>query len=132
MLFYTHLVWGKDLMAFLGPHAWIDRETARGAECAAAWSPLYYIDSPALLWLIHIAALILFALLTVGLFTRVISVLAAIFTLAYCHRLVGTQFGLDQVNAMLALISRWDRAERYGRSIASWHIAAPAASCRWF
>jgi hypothetical protein len=106
MLFYTHLVWGKDLLAFLGPHAWVSRETARlmngELNSGWAWSYLYYVESPALLWALHIAALVVFALLTVGLWTRVTSILACIITISYCHRLVGTQFGLDQVNALLA------------------------------
>lgn len=106
MLFYTHLVWSRELVSFLGPNAWIDRETAqlmnRELSGGWAWSYLYYVESPALLWTLHIAALAVFALLTVGLFTRVASVLACVITISYCHRLVGTQFGLDQVNALLA------------------------------
>jgi len=34
---------------------------------------------------------------------RVVSVLAWVITLAYCHRLQGALYGLDQVNAMLAM-----------------------------
>jgi hypothetical protein len=103
MLFYTHLVWSKDLLAFLGPQAWISRETAIAMNPAWSWSYLYYIESPTTLWVLHIAALATFALLTLGLFTRVVSILAAIITISYSHRLVGTQFGLDQINALLAL-----------------------------
>jgi hypothetical protein len=101
MLFYTHLVWGLQIEAFLGPHAWVPKELAREINPPTAWSYLYYIDSPALLWPLHLLALAVFAMLTVGLFTRVTSILACIITLSYCHRLVGLQFGLDQVNALL-------------------------------
>jgi hypothetical protein len=103
MLFYTHLVWGKDLLAFVGPNAWIPRDLAGRLNSPWSWSYFYYIDAPALVWTLHIAALIVFAMLTVGLFTRVTSILAAVITLSYCHRLIGMQFGLDQVNALLAL-----------------------------
>ncbi|HTN75644.1 MAG TPA: HTTM domain-containing protein [Pirellulaceae bacterium] len=104
MLFYTHLVWGFNLEAFLGPQAWVDNATALELQRGwFTWSHLWYIESPALLWVAHIAALLVFALLTVGLFTRVMSVLACVLTLAYCHRLHGAMFGLDQVNAMLAM-----------------------------
>lgn len=103
MMFYTHLVWGLDLVAFLGPTPWIDVPTARLLNPPYAWSYLYYVESPALLWTLHVLALAVFALLTVGWCTRVTSILACIVTLSYCHRLVGAQFGLDQVNAMLAL-----------------------------
>src|SRR5204863_335169 len=66
------------------------------------WSWLWYIDSPAVIWTLHLAGLVVFFLLTIGLWSRVMSVLACAITLAYCHRLNGALFGLDQVNAMLA------------------------------
>jgi hypothetical protein len=104
MLLYTHLVWGLQLTSFLGPHALVDSKTAqRLNDSVWSWSYLYYVQSPAWLWTLHIAALIVFAMLMVGWFTRVTSILACVITLSYCHRLVGLQFGLDQVNALLAM-----------------------------
>lgn len=108
MLLYTHLVWSLNLEAFLGKTSWISNRASvllnKGYDGEVyAWSHLWYIDSPALLWTFHIIALIVFAMLVVGFQTRVISVLAAIFTLSYCHRLNGALFGLDQVNAMIAI-----------------------------
>jgi hypothetical protein len=107
MLFYTHAVWSLDLMAFLGPNSWVTSDVSRQLHAnmgsATAWSYLWYVESPALLWTLHVAALAVFVLLTVGLFSRVTSVLACLITLAYCHRLNGSWFGLDQVNALLAM-----------------------------
>ena len=104
MLFYTHLVWGLELEAFLGRDGWLSNDIARGLhEGGYGWSYLWYIDSPALLWAVHVAALMIFALFTCGLFTRVTSVLAWLITLAYCHRTSGAFFGLDQINAFLAM-----------------------------
>lgn len=104
MLFYTHLVWALDLDAFLGPHSWVSsaaaRELSRGGF---AWSYLWYVDSPVVLWVLHVLALLALAMLTVGLCTRVVAILAWLATVAYCHRLTGALFGLDQVNAMLAM-----------------------------
>jgi hypothetical protein len=103
MLFYTHLVWSVQLENFLGPHAFVDNATALKLQDGwYTWSYLWYVDSPAVLWALHVAALVVFALLTLGLFTRVVSVLAFVITLAYCHRLHGALFGLDQINALLA------------------------------
>ena len=77
MLFYTHLVWSLKLEAFLGPQAFVDNATARHLQDDwYTWSYLWYVESPALLWTLHIGALIVFALLTFGLFTRVMAVLA--------------------------------------------------------
>lgn len=108
MLLYTHAVWTLDLEAFLGEHSWLSANTAAlmNQEPSGrnyAWSHLYWIDSPALLWTLHLAALGVFFLLTIGLFSRVMAILAWLLTLSYCHRLTGTLFGLDQLNAFIAM-----------------------------
>lgn len=104
MLFYTHLVWSLDLMAFLGPKSWVDPDVIRAIHQGSyAWSYLWYIESPTALWCLHGMALAVFAAFTLGVFTRATGILAAVITLSYCHRLTGSLFGLDQVNAMLAL-----------------------------
>jgi uncharacterized membrane protein YphA (DoxX/SURF4 family) len=107
MLFYTHLVWTIDLEAFLGPHAWLTRDTVGLMNQTPegriyVWSYLAWTDSPAVLWTLHLAALVVLAMLTLGLFTRITSILAFVITLSYCHRLTGSLFGLDQVNAFVA------------------------------
>lgn len=105
MLFYTHLVWSLDLEAFLGKDAWIGTSLSRELSergMPYAWSLFWYIESPSVLWATHIAALVVFAMLTLGLFTRFSSIAAFILTLSYCHRLQGALYGLDQVNALLA------------------------------
>lgn len=104
MLFYTHLVWSFDLSEFLGPNAWMNYEAWEHLQRGGfVGSYLWLIESPGLLWTFHLAALGVFALLTVGLYSRVTSVLAWFITINYCHRLSGSLFGLDQVNAMLAM-----------------------------
>ena len=107
MLLYTHLIWALDLNAFLGRNSWVNNRVALllnqdSERTTYAWSYLWYFDSGVMLWMLHLGALIVFALLTIGLWTRLMSILACIITLAYCHRLNGSLFGLDQVNAMLA------------------------------
>jgi hypothetical protein len=104
MLFYTHLIWTIDLQAFLGTNSWLTSALIRDIHRDSyAWSHLWYISTPTLLMATHIAALVVLAMLTIGLFTRTTSILAAIITLSYCHRLTGSLFGLDQINAMLAM-----------------------------
>ena len=108
MLLYTHLVWTIDLPAFLGPNAWVTRETAallnqpQAGATIYAWSHLAWTDSPAAIWSLHLAALVVFALLTAGAWTRATSILAFLITLSYCHRLTGALFGLDQMNVFIA------------------------------
>src|SRR5438309_4786397 len=60
MLLYTHAVWSINLDAFLGRGSWLTKDTVallnRNAEGHDfAWSYLYCVDSPALLWALHIA-----------------------------------------------------------------------------
>jgi hypothetical protein len=104
MLLYTHAVWTLDLMAFLGPDGWLPNEVARSMHGErGVWSYLWYFESPVVLGGLHMVALTIFVMLTVGFYTRITSVLAWLITLAYIHRLTGAFFGLDQVNAMLAM-----------------------------
>ncbi|MBL9124991.1 MAG: HTTM domain-containing protein [Planctomycetaceae bacterium] len=104
MLFYTHLVWTLGINDFLMPGGWLDpaavRMTQRGGF---AWSYWWYIQSPTLIWVVHLAGLVVFAMLALGLFSRIVSVLAFVITVSYTHRLTGALFGLDQINAMLAM-----------------------------
>lgn len=128
MLFYTHLVWSRDLEAFFGPHGWLSAEAMNAfyEQGTYSWSYFWLISSPAVLWTVHIAALVVFALLTLGLFTRVVSVLAFLMAVAYVNRVPGALFGLDQINCLLAMylmigpsgaaysLDRWLAARRTG------------------
>jgi hypothetical protein len=107
MLLYTHAVWTIGLEDFLGQHAWLNAQTAALMNEGLggrnfAFSYLYWVQSPAVLWALHLAGLVVFAMLTVGLFTRIVSVLAWIVAISYCHRLTGALFGLDQINVFIA------------------------------
>ena len=104
MLFYTHLVWSLDLRDFLGPHGWLPPAAVQLVEQGSyTWSYWWWFDSAWAQWTVHLAALVVFALLTVGLFTRVVSILAFIAAMSYVGRLQVRLFGLDQINIMLAL-----------------------------
>lgn len=104
MLFYTHAVWTLDLEAFFGEQSWLPREVIAHANLNGySWSVLNWCRTPAALWSMHLVALAIFALLTVGLWTRAASVLAFVFTVSYAHRTPGALYGLDQINSLLAM-----------------------------
>jgi len=103
MMLYTHAVWAYGSAEWFGPNSWIPVDTARATALPYAWSHLFYVESPAVLMALHIAALVVFLLLTLGLFSRVMSVAAWLLTVAYCHRMQGALFGLDQINAILGM-----------------------------
>ncbi|HEX7449988.1 MAG TPA: HTTM domain-containing protein [Pirellulales bacterium] len=108
MLFYTHLVWSLALSDFFGAESWVNAQAANLVSAPPdqvnyAWSYFWWVDSPAALWTMHLAGLAVFALLTLGLFSRVTSVLAFLITVSYVNRVPGALFGLDQINGMLAM-----------------------------
>ena len=103
MLFYTHLVWTLDLEAFFGPNGWLPRKVLVDVHSEYVWSYFWLIESPGMLWAAHIGALVVFALLTVGFMSRIMSVLAYAIAVSYVHRVMpGAFFGLDKINCMLA------------------------------
>jgi uncharacterized membrane protein YphA (DoxX/SURF4 family) len=98
------LIWSLDLEAFFGQHGWISHEAlARLPGRDYTWSYFNCIDSPSVLWIAHIAALVVFLLLTLGLFSRTMAVLGFFITISYANRASFALFGLDDINAMLAL-----------------------------
>jgi hypothetical protein len=132
MLLYTHAVWTLGMDDFLGAHAWVPRATAEyiyGPETMRwTWSLLWYCDTPAKLWTLHAVAIASFFCLTIGFQTRIASALSFIFCASYANRLVASQFGLDQINAMLAMylmIGPSGACYSVDRLIARWRAGKP-------
>ena len=144
MLFYTHLVWTRGLDDFLGPNSWLQPEAVQSymnsvsdnlntpaVETSFAWSYLWLIKSNGLLWTVHLAGLVVFAMLTIGWYSRITSVLAYVITVAYVNRLPGSLFGLDQINGLLAMYLMFGPSgARYSvdRWLATRHLSSPAAA----
>jgi len=131
MLVYTHGVWGLKLTQFFGSDGVLPRELALGMHNQSpwAWSHLYQLQTPGLLWTVHLTAMLILILFTLGCWTRVTSILSYLITVSYAHRAVGALFGLDQVNAFLAMylavggsgdaysVDAWIRGRREGRGL---------------
>ncbi len=61
------------------------------------WSHFNYVHGAKLMWTIHIVALVVFFLLTIGLFSRTMAFLAYLFAVSYANRITpGAYFGLDK------------------------------------
>lgn len=108
LMVYVHLIWAIFATDFMGNSAWIDNATIRelhnpGSNAQWAWSWLWYIDSPFLLRLHELLAMLFSGAMMLGFLTRVTTPLAWLFTLMTCHRLTGALFGLDQVLIMLSM-----------------------------
>ncbi|WP_144978231.1 HTTM domain-containing protein [Bremerella volcania] len=106
MLFYTHLVWSIDLTGFMGEKGRFSAELVDRMHQGSsfAFSYLWLFDgNPAMLWMVHIAALIILLMFTLGFCSRITSILTFIIAVSYAHRAPGALFGLDQINVMLAM-----------------------------
>lgn len=109
MLLYTHLVLATDLMAFLGPHSWIDPDTAKAihdgtfGSSDAGRSYLWWIRSPAVLWIHQLVTIVVTFCFAVGFLTRVMGPLTWFLQLMVIHRLTGALFGLDQIVTYAAM-----------------------------
>ncbi len=109
IIFYAHLVWTLDLSGFFGATSRISPEFVSRFHDPLrtgqhfAWSFWTGIESPVMMWIVHIASLIVLAMFMVGWFSRITSVLTFMITLSYTHRVPGTLFGLDQINSLLAM-----------------------------
>ena len=109
MLFYTHLVWSIDFNGFFGDRGRLSQEfvdrlhRAAGDSSGLAWSHFQWFESLETLWLLHLAALVIFFLFTIGYACRITSVLSFLIAVSYTHRAAGALFGLDQINVMLAM-----------------------------
>ena len=104
MLLYTHLVLGTRLLAFLGADAWVTGQAAATLHANDyAWSYLWYVDNPTILWLHHGLTMLVTLCFACGLMSRITIPLAWFLQLMYMHRLTGSLFGLDQMTTMLTM-----------------------------
>lgn len=104
MLVYTHFIWTKGLDRFLSADAMLQPEFVQNYHGTVfAWSYLFWIESPAVLWTVHCLALAIFVCFMVGFQTRWMGILSFLITVAYANRAIHGLFGLDQINGFLAL-----------------------------
>lgn len=68
---------------------------------SAVFSHWYHLSDPTTMWIVHLATLIVFALFTVGLYTRVTSVMTWALSLCYIHRGQISLFGQDTMQTIL-------------------------------
>ena len=105
MVLYTHLVWTKELQTFFGTASVVPasyRDLMLG-NSNWIWSHFDWIDNEMILWGLHFAGLIVVGMFTLGLFTRVTSVVTCLLAISYANRATGALFGLDQINCFLCL-----------------------------
>ena len=124
LVFYITLVYSYDLMSYVGPNSWLDVPAKNylrkeypvvyppdnwtdpvrvEKEGSFLWSIFFHVRDPFWVVVIHVSILIVLLLFTVGLWTRVTSVLAWIGSLQYVERVQTQLFGQDTMLIILLL-----------------------------
>lgn len=116
VLLYVHSTCSAQLLDFIGPNGWVDAlamDRIRGIGQGApdtwdrvghgwwGWSLWCHVQQPALLWAVYAGFLLTVLCFTLGLFSRVTSVVVWIGHLSYIHRSFFIWFGLDTILALL-------------------------------
>lgn len=104
VIFYTHLAWSFELETFFGERSIIpaDHRGLLADGWNFYWSHFDWLPG-FLLWPAHVLALLIMAMFALGWKTRITSILTALLVISYANRATGAQFGLDQINAFLAI-----------------------------
>jgi predicted DCC family thiol-disulfide oxidoreductase YuxK len=105
LLFWSLLVTGLDLGSYLGPHAWADPAAVRGFfadHAPAAWS-FWLLVPEGGLRAVWVVSLVILAMFTLGIFSRVTAPLAWIIAVSTARRSPVMLYGFDQVIATWAL-----------------------------
>jgi hypothetical protein len=103
MLLYTHAVWGLVLGDFFGPTAWLSPQLVHAIQEHQYTYSFWWLVPEDGIWPAYATSMGILVLFTVGLWTRVTSVLSLVVVISFAHRAPEAMFGLDQINAMLTL-----------------------------
>ncbi len=101
ILIYSHGVWGLALEDFFGPYGWVSRDLARNAPGVdQAYSFWWYVPE-SWLWPAYLASMAVLVVFTLGLWTRVSSILAFLVVVSFVQRVPEALFGLDKLQVIL-------------------------------
>lgn len=144
LLFWSMLVYGLDLHAFFGSNGWADLEVVRYFNYKApnlgyegrhpyAWS-FWCLVPDSLLWPVWGLCMVVLALYTVGLWSRVTAILAWAIIVSTVRRVPVSLFGFDQMTSTwalyLAVCGASGQAVSLDRFLARWRQARGLVSRR--
>jgi hypothetical protein len=116
VLLYGYLSWAPWVLDFVGPQAWIDASAMQDLRTAARpllstgsrmdhrwWTPSvwFYVQDPQWIWVLYAAFLLAILCFTMGLMSRLTSVIVWIGHLSFIARSYVTAYGLDTILALL-------------------------------
>jgi hypothetical protein len=124
IMVYVHFAYSFGLLSYIGPEGWVNEnvvqfvrykmpintpglewddkliEAGRGHYY---WSIYYDLTDPFWIWVVHFGVLGVLVLFTLGLWTRITSVLTWIAMISYIHRAPTTLFGMDTMMSIVTL-----------------------------
>ena len=103
MLAYSLFVWGLDLTAFFASDGLQPVDAIQSLQQGEAIYSLLFAVSDQWLSTVHWTCFTIAVLFSLGVLTRITSVLAFIITVSYSNRVPVANFGLDQILAILCL-----------------------------
>lgn len=103
MLAYSLFVWGLDLTAFFASDGLQPADAIRSLHQGEAIYSLLFVVSDHWLPTVHWMCFTIAVLFSLGVLTRITSVLAFMITVSYSNRVPVANFGLDQILAILCL-----------------------------
>jgi hypothetical protein len=103
MLLYDHAIWGLVLQDFFGPQSWISRDLVDVVLKDQHTYSFWWYVPPRWIWLAYALSMTVLFWFTIGLWTRISSILSVAVVISFAHRVPEALFGLDKVIAMLTL-----------------------------
>lgn len=103
MLLYTHLVWGIDLPAFIGSAGWNSPDVLAVVQDGRIVPSFWWYIPDAWMYPVHWLCVAVLTMFWVGFATRITSVLSLVIAISYSYRAHLSNFGLDQINAIICL-----------------------------
>ena len=102
LAFWSLLVLGLDLHDYFGSEGWAEPTAVRAMQHSLTWS-FWFLVPDAGLRAAWVVCLVILALFTAGLFSRVTSVLAWVIVVSTIRRVPVALYGFDQIISPLAL-----------------------------
>jgi predicted DCC family thiol-disulfide oxidoreductase YuxK len=102
LAFWSLLVFGLDLHDYFGADGWADLDAIRMTQGPMVWS-FWFLVSDGWLRLVWCGCLVVLALYTLGLFSRLTAVLSWVIVVSTVRRVPIALYGFDQVLSTLAL-----------------------------
>jgi hypothetical protein len=103
IVLYSYAIWGLALDDFFGPRSWISHDLLHFIQQNQYAYSYWALVPPGWIWPVYLASIAVLLLFTVGLWTRITSILAVVVLVSLVNRLPEALFGLDKIYIVLTI-----------------------------